>query len=134
MTGATDPDDRRPFIWDTTRWNRTLLRTTIRLIALRKRTPVLRTGSVEGLLTDDAHVRYAFGRWQAGLRAVVVLNDDRYAHTYQIPVAPVEAPKGQPVGPSDETALDHPVLNADAGATADTAVDHPILQPVALAS
>jgi alpha-glucosidase len=94
MTGATDPDDRRPFIWDTTRWNRTVLRTTIRLIALRKRTPVLRRGSFVGLLTDDAHAGYAFGRWQAGQRAVVVLNDDRYAHTYQIPVAPVEALPG----------------------------------------
>ena len=67
MTGATDPDDRRPFIWDTTRWNRTVLRTTIRLIALRKRTSVLHTGSFVGLLTDDAHAGYAFGRWQAGL-------------------------------------------------------------------
>jgi alpha-glucosidase len=93
MTGATDPDDRRPFIWDTMRWNRTVMRTTIRLIALRRRTPVLRTGSFVGLLTD-AHAGYAFGRWQAGQRAVVVLNDDRFTHTYQIPVAPVEALPG----------------------------------------
>jgi hypothetical protein len=41
-------------------------------------------------MADDGHSGYAFGRWQAGQRAIVVLNDDRVTHTYRIPVAPVE--------------------------------------------
>ncbi len=94
MTGATDPDNRRPFDWNTKDWNRTLLRLTQQLIALRKSTPVLTTGSFAGLLLDDTHAGYAFGRWQAGQRAVVVLNDDRRPHSYTIDVAPVEALPG----------------------------------------
>lgn len=94
MTGATDPDDRRPFDWRRERWNSTVLNLARRLIALRKATPVLRTGSFTGLLTDDDHHGYAFGRWQAGQRAVVVLNDDAHAHRYTIDVAPVEAMPG----------------------------------------
>lgn len=95
MTGATDPDDRRPFDWRTAHWNQTVLAMTRRLIALRRAMPVLRTGSFAGLLTDDEHNGYAFGRWQSGQRAVVVLNDDGKAHTYRIDVAPVEALPGR---------------------------------------
>jgi alpha-glucosidase len=94
MTGATDPDDRRPFDWNTKDWNYTLLHLTQRLIALRKSTPVLATGSYTGLLLDTEHNGYAFGRWQAGQRAVVVLNDDGRAHSYTLDVAPVEALPG----------------------------------------
>lgn len=94
MTGATDPDDRRPFDWNTRHWNRAMLNLTRKLIALRKATPVLRTGSFAGLLTDDSHNGFAFGRWQSGQRAVVALNDDGAAHTYRIDVAPVEALPG----------------------------------------
>ena len=94
MTGATDPDDRRPFDWNTRHWNRTVLNMTRKLIALRKATPALRSGSFTGLLEDDADSGYAFGRWQAGQRAVVVLNDDKRAHTFRVNVAPVEALPG----------------------------------------
>jgi lipopolysaccharide/colanic/teichoic acid biosynthesis glycosyltransferase len=45
-----------------------------------------------------------------------------------LPVAPNETPVSQPVGPSDETLLDHPVLKIYPGASADTVFDHPILQ------
>jgi lipopolysaccharide/colanic/teichoic acid biosynthesis glycosyltransferase len=51
-----------------------------------------------------------------------------------LPLAPVAAPLALPVGPPDDTALDHPILQTNAGASADTAIDHPVLEPAALAS
>jgi hypothetical protein len=55
---------------------------------------MLGTGSFTELLMDDDQAAYAFGRWQAGQRAVVVRNDDGKVHTYRIDVAPVEALPG----------------------------------------
>jgi lipopolysaccharide/colanic/teichoic acid biosynthesis glycosyltransferase len=51
-----------------------------------------------------------------------------------LPIAPNEAPVDLPVGPSDETVFDHPILKTHPGASGDTAVDHPILKPAPLAS
>lgn len=94
MTGATDPDDRRPFDWNQAHWNRTILNMTEKLVALRKATPALVQGSFLGLLTDDVHNGYVFGRWLQGQRAVVALNDDAKAHSYSFDVSGVEALAG----------------------------------------
>jgi lipopolysaccharide/colanic/teichoic acid biosynthesis glycosyltransferase len=81
------------------------------LVYIRTRTGWLDIRIVAGTLLKVAALPF---RWIRGLLA--------------LPVAPNEAPVSLPVGPSDETALDHPVLETNADPSADTVVDHPILQ------
>jgi lipopolysaccharide/colanic/teichoic acid biosynthesis glycosyltransferase len=87
------------------------------LVYIQKRTGWLDFRIAIGTLLKVAAVPF---RW---IRVILAL-----------PLAPVEAPLALPVGPSDDTVLDHPVLQINAGAAADTAVDHPILKPVPVAS
>ena len=47
MRGGEDPDCRRPFPWDRGRWNLDLREAVRRLVALRRREPGLRRGSID---------------------------------------------------------------------------------------
>jgi len=105
LTGASDPDDRRPFPWklnadgsyvqapqdtqyfaaagdhSTIDWYRTL--TTI-----RQANPVLRTGVMTFLLTDDANKTLAYALRRDGSLAVVVINRNETApQTINVPTA-----------------------------------------------
>jgi glycosidase len=72
MTGAHDPDCRRGFPWDDSRWNHELLNHTKAVIALRKEYPVLRSGSYHRLHSEDRF--FAFARKLDGVSFAIALN------------------------------------------------------------
>lgn len=72
MTGAADPHCRACFPWDTDRWNQTLYQHVKAMIALRKSTPVWRTGGFTPLLAES-HV-FAYARYDATDIGIVCLN------------------------------------------------------------
>jgi alpha-glucosidase len=86
MRGGGDPDDRRTFDWSRATLRNPAVALAHKLIAIRNRYPALRTGSYETLLVDTTHHIYAFGRWDAGHRIAVVLNDSTRAATVTLPV------------------------------------------------
>lgn len=59
LEGERDPDCRRAFPWKETTWNRELSQWIRRLVALRKRMPVLRHGEYIRLLADNDLYAYA---------------------------------------------------------------------------
>jgi glycosidase len=72
LTGHDDPDDRRPYPWDS---QDTALRDWYRLLAgLRLEHEALRIGDLRFLLTDDAAGLLAFGRRTDAEAAITVLN------------------------------------------------------------
>jgi glycosidase len=100
LTGASDPDDRRPFPWTdlkgkaagapyygaggdhpTFDWYR-------KLVQLRAATPVLRQGAIAFLLADDANLTLAYALRKGDALAVVVINrDEGNAHDVVVPTA-----------------------------------------------
>ncbi len=59
MEGGSDPDCRRPMIWDRSRWNMPIYEATRKLILLRREHPALRTGSFEPLRVFNGVYAYA---------------------------------------------------------------------------
>jgi cyclomaltodextrinase len=74
MEGQHDPDCRRTFPWDESRWDHDLLDWFRRAIALRQAHPVLRRGGFQRLLADDVAGVYGFAR-QGEETLVVILNN-----------------------------------------------------------
>ena len=74
LEGKKDPDSRRAFPWDETRWDRDLRGHYQRLIALRRAQPVLRCGDYQPLLAENSTHLLAFARRSEDAAAVVVLN------------------------------------------------------------
>jgi len=72
LTGAHDPDCRKGFPWDDSRWNHDLLNYTKAVISSRKEHQVLRRGSYQRL-HSEGHV-FAFGRKLADQSFIIVLN------------------------------------------------------------
>jgi neopullulanase len=72
MEGRHDPDCRRAFPWDESRWNHDLLAYSRATIAMRHTHPVLRHGSFAVLAAEGDAVVY--GRWLQDVSAVVALN------------------------------------------------------------
>jgi neopullulanase len=72
LTGGHDPDCRKGFVWDDSRWNRDLLNYTKAVIALRKAHPTLRRGSYQRLYAEE-HV-FAFARNLEDRPFIIVLN------------------------------------------------------------
>ena len=72
MRGAHDPDSRRGFPWDDSRWNHDLLNYTKTVIALRKAYPALRRGSYRRLYSEGKV--FAFAREFEGQTLIVALN------------------------------------------------------------
>jgi neopullulanase len=87
MEGHHDPDCRRTFPWDESRWDHELLDWFRRAIALRKAHPVLRRGGCRRLLADDGSAIYAYVREGEGEKLVVVLNNGASSYDLAIPVA-----------------------------------------------
>jgi len=74
MQGGEDPDNRRCFAWDESAWDRNLLEHVRALIALRRSSPALRTGTLVSLCGEGRTV--AFRRESAEGSLLVVLNAD----------------------------------------------------------
>jgi cyclomaltodextrinase len=86
MEGNHDPDCRRAFAWDKSKWDQDLLDWFRRAISLRRDHPVLRRGRVLRLLADDAAGVYAFARHGEGETLAVVLNNGTAGYTLDVPV------------------------------------------------
>ncbi len=85
MAGQHDPDCRRAFPWDESRWDHDLLDWFRRAIRLRHAHPALRRGRYLRLHTDDAHNVYAFARQSDEETLLVVLNNGPAAYDLDVP-------------------------------------------------
>lgn len=74
LEGGEDPDNRRCFPWDETRWDHGILEATRRLIALRRRHAALRTGAVVPVLAAGRLL--VFRRTNGDEQFLVALNAD----------------------------------------------------------
>jgi neopullulanase len=86
MEGWHDPDCRRAFPWDQSRWDQDLLAFFRRAIALRHSYPALRRGRYVRLHADDQHKVYAFARQAEQQTLVVVLNNGPERYDLDLPV------------------------------------------------
>jgi glycosidase len=78
LTGDTDPDDRRPFPWDS--MDTDMLAHYQTLTGLRNEYTFLRTGSFDRLYTHNLDGTYAYGRKDLTGAAVVAVNRDTAGH------------------------------------------------------
>jgi glycosidase len=78
MTGDTDPDDRRPFPWNSQ--DTDMLAHYRTLTGLRNEHVFLRTGSFDRLYTHNDDGTYAYGRKDTTGAAVVAVNRDTVVH------------------------------------------------------
>lgn len=86
MEGAGDPDNRRPMIWDESRWDSTLLEHYRAMIALRRQHPALIDGGYQQL--DAQGDVFAFMRHTRAQRLVMVAHRSAQASApYVLPVA-----------------------------------------------
>ena len=84
MEGGRDPDCRRAFPWDESRWNVSLRDFVKRCVALRQTYPALRCGKYTRLhAADDV---YAFGRHLGDETLVIAFNVARTVRTPEIQV------------------------------------------------
>jgi len=83
LEGGHDPDNRRAFPWDESKWDLELRDFFKRAIALRKAHPALRTGEFVALLAEDQV--FAYLRHQGQELLVVVLNNGEQAYEMKIP-------------------------------------------------
>ena len=72
LDGKHDPDNRKSFPWDESKWDKDLLNYTKELIKLRKKNPVLRRGDYKRLWS--ANGVYAFSRSLDGHTLIIALN------------------------------------------------------------
>lgn len=89
MAGGKDPDCRRAFPWDRTRWRQDLRAYVRRCIALRRAHPALRTGEFRPLYADAGV--YAFARSLSTEMLVVAFNASRGSRALALPVGDVLA-------------------------------------------
>lgn len=82
VCGFTDPDNRRTYPWG--KEDKSLLKFYKMAIALHKKYPVLKTGSVKFLLNDYNLI--AYGRFSRDEKIVVALNNNNENVTVDIPV------------------------------------------------
>ncbi len=92
MTGRHDPDSRRSFSWDESRWNLDVLAHVKKLVALRKAYPVLRRGSYFRLYADRDV--YVFGRQLDLDRLIVVLNASTETKVVDVPLDSIGLTEG----------------------------------------
>lgn len=82
VCGWTDPDNRRTYPWG--HENKELVEFHREIIALHKKLPALRRGSVKPLLADRQLI--AYGRMREENKCVVVVNNCRDARKVEVPV------------------------------------------------
>ncbi|MFO7166555.1 MAG: alpha-amylase family glycosyl hydrolase [Chloroflexota bacterium] len=93
LNGDDDPDDRRTFPWDGggaygNGGDQAMLAWYTKLTGLRKANSVLRTGSLDFLLTDDANRTLAYARRDGASVAIVAINRaENGQRTLEIPLS-----------------------------------------------
>jgi len=114
MTGAHDPDCRRGFPWDDTRWNHGLLDYTKAIIALRKEHPVLRRGSYHRLYSKDKF--FAFARKFEDQSFAIALNASTDKINVALPIESLGASSDTPktiFGPDTRPQIQNNSLNLE---------------------
>jgi neopullulanase len=101
VDGRHDPECRKSFPWDETKWNRGLLEYLKSAISLRKSRPSLRRGTFRRLWSADGV--YAFGRAHENESLVVALNVSEEPRTIEVPYEAKKHPKPLFGHPSDVT-------------------------------
>jgi neopullulanase len=95
MTGRHDPDCRKGFPWDDSRWNHELLDYTKSVIALRKAYPVLRHGSYHRLYSN--YQTFAFGRRLEDQAFAIAFNAGRDRQNMSCSLEPLAVATDKPV-------------------------------------
>jgi len=109
LTGKHDPDCRKGFPWNESRWNRELLDYTKAIIALRKEQAALRRGSYQRLFSDERV--FAFARNLGDKSFVIALNTGSMQKKVTIPIELLGA---QAIAPTTIFGQDaHPYLVDD---------------------
>jgi cyclomaltodextrinase len=86
LEGGKDPDCRRCYPWDDPELlNGQLMAYYMKLIAIRKANPALRTGTFRPFLVDNERGLYAFERRSDTNHCIVALNRSRADHSVQLP-------------------------------------------------
>ncbi|MBI3962311.1 MAG: glycoside hydrolase family 13 protein [Deinococcus sp.] len=93
MMGDSDPDCRRPMLWDQQQWNTDLLQFVRRLTTLRQERVSLRRGAFRPVLAQDRVFAYVRGSGPDAL--LVVLNSTATRRDVTIPVPTDLAAEGQ---------------------------------------
>jgi alpha-glucosidase len=94
MRGGSDPDCRRTFDWANGTLSNPLVALTHKLVAIRRRYPALRTGSVITLVADDSKRVFSFGRMDASNRIAIAINDSATGEIVSLPVYELSATDG----------------------------------------
>lgn len=89
LCGFTDPDNRRTYPWDNE--DRDLLEFHRDMIAIHKKYPAFRQGSVKFLEGEDQVLCY--GRFTRRQQFVIIINNDRYSRELDLSVWPVGIPR-----------------------------------------
>ena len=84
LDGEHDPDCRKSFPWEESKWDKDLLSYVKGVIALRTQNPALRRGDFKRLWSADG--TYAFSRSLEGSTFVVALNTSRIASGGEVPM------------------------------------------------
>ena len=95
MEGGKDPDSRRAFPWQQSKWDQGLLQWVKTLISLRKRTPSLRRGDYVRVLAEEK--LFAFGRILGDQNVLVVMNTSGQVRWVDIPCAGLNWGEGRSV-------------------------------------
>ena len=114
LTGKHDPDCRKGFPWDESRWNHELLDYTKTVIALRKEHVALRRGSYQRLFSDGRV--FAFTRNLGGKSFVIVLNTGDTHKKATFPIEALGADNLAPAtifGPDAHTYLENKILHLE---------------------
>ena len=92
LDGRHDPECRKSFPWEKSRWNGDLLSYTKQCISLRQAQPALRRGTYHRLRAADGV--YAFGRKLNDEKLVVALNAADQARVVDVAVEALDLPDG----------------------------------------
>jgi len=91
LDGEHDPDCRKSFPWEESKWDQDLLSYVRKLIALRKQNSALRRGDFRRLWSADG--TYAFSRWLDGETIVVALNTSESPQQVEVTYEAKKNPK-----------------------------------------
>ncbi|MCI0554533.1 MAG: glycoside hydrolase family 13 protein [Anaerolineae bacterium] len=91
IDGKHDPDCRKSFPWDESKWDKDLLGYAKEVITLRKKNPALRRGDFKRLWS--AHGVYAFSRSLDGHTFIIALNVSESPHQAEVLFEAKKSPK-----------------------------------------
>jgi len=86
MEGGKDPDSRRAFPWDESKWDHDLRGFVQQLVSIRKSRATMRRGKYERVFLDAKRGSYAFARTLGSESVLVVLNAGATQRHLHIPV------------------------------------------------